>query len=745
MATATFTGNITDSSGKVTGTYTDRATYTATQYANRTVITLTKYEEKFSSSAAGGTISAGTFSYSYYDSNHSYKSANISYSAYECKTSYVTVWSGSKTITTYKSTSTTTIRLADQVTLSIPAADKYAISFAANGGSNPPSTVYKYYGFTLNLPSTRPTRTGYTFVDWLSSADSKHYNPYATYTLNQASTMTAQWTPVVKYIYYKKDADSVVGALTQKTYDVPETLNSGASFSKKSLLNGVTHEYELIEWNTASDGSGTSYELGGAAPNIVDNLYLYGIWNDKYIWPYLSNLSIIRTTETGTTETDKGLYFYITFDFLGCSQDGGTNYTVPSCTITIDNDEYTPTLTFTDGYSGSCAYKASTQYDLDNMHTVTVHLEDSTRSASNYQVMQTIATGIYPIDLYSNDTDREVYMGIMHPYVSGQLLTIQDLYTDGDSVIRLDVDDNASISQDAVDGADKELFNAIRNGQQTDCIVSSNNVLYLDNKKLITKLYNSEFNSLNNTIPANADLNTYTAYGRYRPANGAIQTIANRPTNYYFILTVDEGNTSSIRQTVTVTSSMLHATYVRVGSISSGGITWNPWYYSMGYIVGEIRLMARRYGGFGWSQCDGKALSRETYSELFTAIGTSYGSGDGSTTFNIPDLRGRVPICCTSYEEGAPSLPSGISARNIGAPGGSEDAIIPYHRHKRGGNWYKSGGTSGTAFKGTSSSTYTADAYTGYAEGSTSGNTKGANMQPFLTMIYYIYTGVINV
>lgn len=46
----------------------------------------------------------------------------------------------------------------------------------------------------------------------------------------------------------------------------------------------------------------------------------------------------------------------------------------------------------------------------------------------------------------------------------------------------------------------------------------------------------------------------------------------------------------------------------------------------------------------GWLLCDGAIVSRTTYSALFTAIGTVYGSGDGSTTFNLPDTRGRVPM-----------------------------------------------------------------------------------------------------
>ncbi|WP_430433983.1 phage tail protein [Methyloversatilis sp.] len=42
----------------------------------------------------------------------------------------------------------------------------------------------------------------------------------------------------------------------------------------------------------------------------------------------------------------------------------------------------------------------------------------------------------------------------------------------------------------------------------------------------------------------------------------------------------------------------------------------------------------------GWLECDGAAVSRTTYAALFLAIGTTFGAGDGSTTFNIPDCRG---------------------------------------------------------------------------------------------------------
>ena len=56
-------------------------------------------------------------------------------------------------------------------------------------------------------------------------------------------------------------------------------------------------------------------------------------------------------------------------------------------------------------------------------------------------------------------------------------------------------------------------------------------------------------------------------------------------------------------------------------------------------IIGEIIGFPGNSAPKGTLICDGSEISRDTYSELFTAIGTIYGEGDGSTTFNIPDLR----------------------------------------------------------------------------------------------------------
>ena len=78
------------------------------------------------------------------------------------------------------------------------------------------------------------------------------------------------------------------------------------------------------------------------------------------------------------------------------------------------------------------------------------------------------------------------------------------------------------------------------------------------------------------------------------------------------------------------------------------------------------------YGGVSapttdWLMCDGTAISRQTYAELFSVVGTAYGTGDGSTTFNLPDLRGRVPLGA-----GTATGAAGATAHTLGQKGGEE-------------------------------------------------------------------------
>ncbi len=107
----------------------------------------------------------------------------------------------------------------------------------------------------------------------------------------------------------------------------------------------------------------------------------------------------------------------------------------------------------------------------------------------------------------------------------------------------------------------------------------------------------------------------------------------------------------------------------------------------------------------GWLPCDGAEVSRDEFAELFTAIGTSHGSGDGITTFNLPDYRGRFLRGSdggSGRDPGAQSRVASAVGGNIGDRVGSvqEDATaLPHagfsaseagehqHSHTRQSGW----------------------------------------------------------
>jgi microcystin-dependent protein len=94
-----------------------------------------------------------------------------------------------------------------------------------------------------------------------------------------------------------------------------------------------------------------------------------------------------------------------------------------------------------------------------------------------------------------------------------------------------------------------------------------------------------------------------------------------------------------------------------IDNIAVGGATDLP---------GVIKAYAGPTAPAGYLLCDGTAVSRTTYAALFAVCGTAFGAGNGSTTFNLPDLRGRVPA-------GVDGAAQRLSANDaLGNSGGTE-------------------------------------------------------------------------
>ncbi|HJW03590.1 MAG TPA: tail fiber protein [Azospira sp.] len=93
--------------------------------------------------------------------------------------------------------------------------------------------------------------------------------------------------------------------------------------------------------------------------------------------------------------------------------------------------------------------------------------------------------------------------------------------------------------------------------------------------------------------------------------------------------------------------------------------------------IGEIRMFAGNYAPQNWALCDGSQLPISGNEALFSLIGTTYG-GNGVSTFALPDLRGRIPIC---QGQG-----NGLTPRPLGQAVGTEgvalsQAEMPNHTH----------------------------------------------------------------
>lgn len=158
--------------------------------------------------------------------------------------------------------------------------------------------------------------------------------------------------------------------------------------------------------------------------------------------------------------------------------------------------------------------------------------------------------------------------------------------------------------------------------------------------------------------------------------------------------------------------------------------------------VGSVTAFAGSSAPNGWLMCGGQTVSRTQYASLFSVIGTTYGAGDGSTTFALPDLRGRVPAGEDDMGGTAANritnAGAGIVGTTLGASGGSQthtltESQIPSHSH---GWTYTSGGGGTTSGGGVPPHNSTPAGSGG--TGNTGGGGAHNNVQPTIILNYII-------
>lgn len=168
--------------------------------------------------------------------------------------------------------------------------------------------------------------------------------------------------------------------------------------------------------------------------------------------------------------------------------------------------------------------------------------------------------------------------------------------------------------------------------------------------------------------------------------------------------------------------------------------------------AGAITAFAASGAPSGWLLCDGSAVSRTTFAALFAVIGTTYGVGNGSTTFNVPNLKGRIPVGLDAAQSEFDVLAETGGAKTHALT----HAELASHKHRTtllniasGAGIAGTGGQFGTSGSATSTVSLNASAtsesggnhLTDFNESASGANGTGHNnLQPYITLNYIIKT-----
>lgn len=263
------------------------------------------------------------------------------------------------------------------LSVTVPALKKYTVTYNANAGSGAPGSQSKYYGKTLTLSSTKPTRTGYTFKGWATtSSGSVKYSSGGSYTSNASVTLYAVWEAKTYTLTLDANGGSG-GASVIKTYGQPVTLPSAAP---------TKTNYNFKGWANTPTAQSAEYAAGASySENITANKTLYAVWELAYTPPQISGLVAMRMSDDGETLDDTGTYAKIRFDWKAGTN--GTASLVPE-SVKIEMREssvgaYTEIYngTPTNETSGSVTSGLVSNVDAETQYDVLVTVSDSIGAA----------------------------------------------------------------------------------------------------------------------------------------------------------------------------------------------------------------------------------------------------------------------------------------------------------------------------------------------------------------------------
>lgn len=279
--------------------------------------------------------------------------------------------------------------------VTVPAWTSYVVKYNANGGSGAPGNQTKWRGQALTLSSTKPTRTGYSFLGWStsSSATSATYSAGGSYTTDAAATLYAVWKANTYTVKYNANGGTGAPANQTKTYGQTLTLSS----TKPTRTN-----YNFKGWSTSSTATTATYSAGGSYTNNAA-VTLYAVWELAYTKPSLTDITVERCDKDGIV-TDDGTYALISFNW-------NTSKTATNAVITwTSSDNVTDSSTTTlSGTSGAFTkIIGDGELSIDLTYSVTIKVTDAVDSTT---MTKTLSGFHFPIDILNGEVGVGVAIG----------------------------------------------------------------------------------------------------------------------------------------------------------------------------------------------------------------------------------------------------------------------------------------------------------------------------------------------